>query len=156
MTNAGCAPVWTDHTGTVHERHPDDLDCTLCGLNAGESDHVVPVRACRPCVDENLRRYAITHDCTVSCYPHLAAASQDNVAAPREATSEDQFPAGAPIPDGDLSGRSPGRSLGGRPTGTHTQPPHARGLMQRRASGGDLAVITHAFVYSVLRSEEGE
>ncbi len=44
------AQVWTDHLGVVHERRQDDHGRTLCGLNAGESNHPISARACRTCI----------------------------------------------------------------------------------------------------------
>ena len=105
--------MWTDHTGMVHERHPDDLGLTLCGLNAGKSNRCLPVRVCRLCIDDSLRRYALAHDCSVSCLPFIGSSTPENSVAPYGAAPVDQFPAGAPIPGGGLSGRSSTGSLPG-------------------------------------------
>ncbi len=44
--------VWIDHTGTVHERAPENFRRTLCGRNAGaENDvEVHGPRVCGSCV----------------------------------------------------------------------------------------------------------
>ncbi|MEV4728754.1 hypothetical protein [Saccharopolyspora sp. NPDC049426] len=48
------AQVWTDHLGVVHERRQDDHGRTLCGLNAGESNHPISARACPSCITDRL------------------------------------------------------------------------------------------------------
>ncbi len=57
MTAPTAAPhvqVWTDHLGYVHERRSDQHGRTLCGLNAGTSNTVLPARACRDCITAHL------------------------------------------------------------------------------------------------------
>lgn len=53
-TTENHAQVWVDHLGTVHERFPDQPGRTLCGMNAGTSNRVLRVLACRACIAEHL------------------------------------------------------------------------------------------------------
>lgn len=48
------ADVWTDHAGLVHERQPDMPAETLCGINAGTSNHAMSARACPECIAAHL------------------------------------------------------------------------------------------------------
>ncbi|WP_344679191.1 hypothetical protein [Saccharopolyspora taberi] len=59
--------TWTDHAGTVHERRPGGENTTRCGLHIGPRKHVRCVRACRTCVEENLRDFGLAHRCSPAC-----------------------------------------------------------------------------------------
>jgi len=58
------ADVWTDSRGVVHERDPEDKTRTRCGKPVNDvSYRLLASRACNACVNENLRQYALHHDC---------------------------------------------------------------------------------------------
>ncbi len=62
----GVCATRADHAGTAHERQPGTVNTTRCGLTIGPPNQPRCARACRVCVDENLREYALTHDCVTA------------------------------------------------------------------------------------------